>query len=610
MAQDLPQPSAKTSNSDSTEKSTVDIGAMAIDQFKQILPGFDPRSDTVVWNGGAWKITNNRLIRSQFIKYLNTPAEMDETSLAYGEILAQIQRILTPTVSGRIDLDAAWRLLFEASNLQADNHFCKDIADSVYAVWQTKKEQHHLTLANESIQKKEETLRWNMAMEVEGDSTLFSSRDSGANRAKDEERQIKRGIRLKPYESQLAELELTKKANSLKKETSEVEARMQLQTLIVQLFFQRRFEHVIIACRFYQVLFGDGDQKLLISGQAKALLSGAAGMDPTISVITVLTHESIQNVNNGVSSYLFLMKKGELEAATERLQEAYMLGEHLPAVKKLSRDDKRMGYEYMQKADMLMDSLEVKDYDRARKLVEEMGKLASDFNPTKPLAAIQTATTLSKMHLAKAKAAASQKDSVTLEAELKAAVEIWPRNPELEKVSSNIFNQADLQQQALSVLERLIAEKNYRQIFEDRAKFIAATAMVPERAKELEKILTDMQTLELSLAQANKIAELGDYRGAWECLELVKNTLPNDNKLNENRLNYATRVPGFVSALSTAEEKQKSGDLGASLSWYLKAYAEYPSSQLAAQGIQKVVNELLSNAVASPTAALAVDKKP
>ena len=307
-------------------------------EAKSLLPTFDPKTETVAWDGGTWKVENNRIFRSQFVKYLNDPEETDKASTQYEAILAQIQQLLTPGQATDANVDQAWKLLFEAAKFRADSQLCNDIADAVYALWQCRSEQSHLAKANNSIRSEEETLAWNMEQSVSQDD-LFAAPTgtSDAARASMEDAQLKREIRLKPDQERLAELEAQSKVNSVKLEASELQAKIQFQTMIVQMFFQRRFEHVIISCRFYQAIFGDGDQKLLLGAQIKAMLTSSSGIDPTVSVVSSLTHEAIQNVNDGIDAYLFMMKKGELDGATERLQEAYAMGLNLPAVKTLPR---------------------------------------------------------------------------------------------------------------------------------------------------------------------------------------------------------------------------------------------------------------------------------
>jgi len=341
------QPLPTASQPPNTNAAPADGGPLVDDktksEAKSLLPSIDPKTETVAWDGGTWKVENNRLFRSQFVKYLNDPEETDKASTQYEVILAQIQQLLTPGQATDVNVDQAWKLLFEAAKFRADSQLCNDIADAVYALWQCKSEQAHLAKANDSIRSEQEILAWNMEQSVSQDN-LFAAptgKDDASAQASMEDAQLKREIRLKPDQDRLLELEAQSKANSVKLEASELQAKIQFQTMIVQMFFQRRFEHVIISCRFYQAIFGDGDQKLLMGEQIKALLTSSSGIDPTVSVVSSLTHEAIQNVNDGIDAYLFMMKKGELDGATERLQEAYAMGLNLPAVKTLPR--KRTG---------------------------------------------------------------------------------------------------------------------------------------------------------------------------------------------------------------------------------------------------------------------------
>jgi hypothetical protein len=121
----------------------------------------------------------------------------------------------------------------------------------------------------------------------------------------------------------------------------------------------------------------------------------------------------------------------------------------------------------------------VKDYALAEKLVKELGTIAQDFDNSKPMAAIETARQLAQFRLAKARNAALSGDRQTLEQELTAATELWPRNPALAEMSRTIFDQGDVQQRALIDLDQLISQKNHRQIFENSARFIGRTRSIP-----------------------------------------------------------------------------------------------------------------------------------
>ena len=210
------------------------------------------------------------------------------------------------------------------------------------------------------------------------------------------------------------------------------------------------------------------------------------------------------------------------------------------------------------------------------------------------MAAIETARTVAAMHLAKARNAAVSNDRATLETELKEATEIWPRNPALSELSTAIFSQADVQHKALLDFDQLLSQHNYRQIYDDRMRYIAATALSPERQAQLKKVLTDMQTIEEAHhASSQEIAKRGDYAGAWEAVEQVFKQFPDDNKLNQAVAELTTEAADFVRTLRTAEQLEDKGQYGSSLAWYLKAQQIYPASEYASEAVGRLVKQVL-----------------
>jgi hypothetical protein len=238
----------------------------------------------------------------------------------------------------------------------------------------------------------------------------------------------------------------------------------------------------------------------------------------------------------------------------------------------------------------------VKDYTLAEKLVQELNATAKDIDTSKATAAIETARQVAAMHIAKARNAAVSGDKVTLENELTAAAQIWPRNPDLKTVSERIFDQGDVQARALVDLEQLISQKNYRQIYEDRMRFIAAVAMDPQKQEQLRKVLSNMETIETAIIQAQEIEKRGDFAGAWESAERAFRQFPDDSKLNQVRADLTTKAADFVRAIRQAEELEEKNQAGSSLAWYLKAQKEYQASEFAKQGITRLTKEILPDA--------------
>ena len=559
------------------------------------IPFLDPSTNTITWDGKMVNIMDNRLFRARFEKYLNAAEQTETDDKKYQEIINSILYKLSPERVNSKLIDEAWGLLPKASNYAIDAKLCDSLANAVYSVWLANNENDRLEHANAALERQKELLTWNASASV-NDGSISESippKDSAAQKVWAQEKQMKRDLRMSPYVARLAEVETMLKANRLKKEASELQSKIQFQALILEYFLQRRFQHVLMATHFYRVVYGDGDSKLYVGKETQENISKISGAPPTLGVLDSLASEAIRDVNEGVEAFNYLVEKKEMAGAADRLAEAFAVGEYLPTIRNLSREKKRLALDYTQKNFQLLSALEVKDYTKAEDLVKEIQSVARDFDASKPLAAIETARTVSAMHLSKARNAAVSGDHVTLEAELKTATEIWPRNPDLAKISSSIFSQADVQQQALVDLDRLVSQKNYRQVFDDKVRFIAATALFPEKQEQLRKILDDMQLVEGGIIRASEIAKAGNYAGAWESVERVFAKFKDDNKLNQVRADLTTQASEFVRSLRVAQQLEEKGQYGSSLAWYLKSQSLYPASEYAAEGIQRMVGQIM-----------------
>ena len=569
------------------------------------VPFFDPGSNIATWDGKSWNVNNNALFQARFEKYLNAPPAVTPPETEYQALLQQIMEKLSP---GRItprSTDEAFQLLAKASRYQEDSNLCDSIANQVFSAWLARKNNDRLNAAGKTLEDERKRLEWNARLTAEG-TKLENSGGGSSGKGKDgaarqdqgqqQQQQLSRDMQMQPILTRLAEINALIRANQLKREVAELQVKIEFQSLIVQHFLQRRFQHALIGTRFYRSIFADGDSQLRIGEDAKSLFAKTSGLPPTMGTIDSLANEIIRDVREGVLAFKFLLEKNELESATKRLAETFMIGEYMPDVRTVERDDKRRSLAFVQKSNQLISAIDVKDYALAEKLVAELSQTAKDFDASKPMAAIETAKQISGMHIAKARNAAVSGDKETLETELKAATEIWPRNPALTEVSQMIFSQADVQSRALVDFDQLLSQKNYRQILDDRMRFIAATAMYPQKQEQLRKVLEDMQIIETSIIQAQEIEKRGDYAGAWESAEKAFRNYPDDNKLNQIRANLTTKAADFVHAIRQAEELEQKNQPGSSLAWYLKAQNAYPASEFARRGVDRLTKQILPDA--------------
>src|SRR5207249_400306 len=141
--------------------------------------------------------------------------------------------------------------------------------------------------------------------------------------------------------------------------------------------------------------------------------------------------------------------------------------------------------------------------------------------------------------------------------------------------------------------DQLLSQRNYRQIWNDKVRFIAAVAVNPERKESLEKVMKNIETIEGSLLRAEEMARQGSYAGAWECLERAWAEFPDDARLNQQRADMTTRASDFVKVVRSAQDLEKREQYGSSLAYFLKAQKIYPTSDFAHDGIERLVKLIL-----------------
>lgn len=561
----------------------------------------DPGSEVMSWDGKIWNIQDQRVYRARFEKYLNAEEETSADAKRYREQFREMLDLLSPAKASKENFRTAWAILPQASSYEPDAELCNSLDDAIFGVLLAQQEVTKIDDQNRNLVRRKDTLEWNSRFAADSSLLGPAPKNPAAAEQWNREQNLKRDMKMQPLLTELGEVNASIAGNRVKKEALRLQAKIEFQALIAQLFLQRRFEHVLLGNRFYRALFGDGDNQLRVaddyassqSAKNKDSFGDLAKLPKTLGQLDALANEAIRDVREGVESFSFLLEKSELKSAAERLSEAFAIGEYLPEIRLLPRAKKREVLEFTRKTNQLLSALEVKDYERAGALVRELEALSRDFDSAKPMAAIETARTVSALHLAKARAAAASGDRTTLESELRQATEIWPRNPALAEVSGAIFTQTDVQQQALNDFESLYAQKNFRQIFDDKVRFIAATALHPAKQEKLKQVLDQVQLAEAALLRATELAKRGDAAGAWESVEQGFADYPDDPKLNQARAEFTTQAAEFVRSVRTAQEMERKQQLGSSLAWYLRAQQDYPNSEIAQDGIARLSSKIL-----------------
>ena len=653
---------------------------------KKNIVDMKPNTFLSLWNNPGFAI--------QFEKYLSAPAETSEDAKLYRKRMDKIMELLSPGNASKQNQDEAFNLLPLASEFESDANNCTTIHDAVYAAANARLQIQKLTEVDRTLEIQLSAAQYNQLHEAQSltlPAIAPGKNDVADNNANENELRL---AKMDPSKSHVAVLKQTIQRNQAQIASAELQAKFALQSLILQLFVQRRYQHVIIIDRFYRALFDDGDQSLeqftqmadkmgynKAAGQVKliadadpkgataagsgnngphggagasagtgpngagasvgndyynnnngmdasaisgsglhmgvenlsvesaenAVVTGMKGASRTfksLSQLDAFANEVIRDVNEGVKVYKFLLEKSEIESAASQLASVFTKGEYLPSVRLLTQDEKRKTLAYAQLCNRLVNAANSGNIDALSEVVAQMKQMNPSFDDAEILAKLQGVKTASSLLVAQAKVAASKGDLQAVQTQITRAAALWPNNPEVTNFSSEMSklgNVARPEVQALSDFDQLDAQHNYRQIFDDKEKYIAALAMddssrKSERQERLRKVLSRMQDIETSIMRSQEIARRGDYAGAWEGLDVTFSQYPDDQKLSQLRADLTTQAPDFVHDVRQAKSYEEKKEYGSALAWYLRSQSRYPMSDLSKQGIQRLVRMIMPDA--------------
>jgi tetratricopeptide (TPR) repeat protein len=586
--------------------------------FGNELPFFDPSGETVAWNGHTWAATDNRLLAARFERYLNEPEDNSEAAKEYRDTIWQILEKVSPHHPGGPDFAAGVKLLPRASSFPADAKLCDSLSQAIYTAVLAKKDVTATRALNVAMEDEKQRLIRNADTLAKGtrngERRAFGPQgrrdqnEGGNNNNQQQQQQTPQdsaeqrtgtgtdSMAYREAERRVDEIEGMKKENLSKGEIQIFQAKVQYQALMMQFFVQRRFEHVLMASRFYNQIFKDGDSKLHIDKKSdmSKLFGESLGTSPTVSALDSLASEAIRDVDQGVEAFKFLLEKKEYQSAAKRLTESYIPGEFMPSIRTLPRTDKRKILEFVRESYKLIAAIDAKDYTTAKTLVAKLKESSGDFDSTKADAAIATYTRVSSMHIDAAKLAASKGDHEKASEEVQKAMEVWPQNPKLAEFDKLVETGSGMAV-AKNDFDRLVSEANYREIFRRQYELAPAIAGDANREEAFKQIITNLGKIEQAIAKASEFSKAGQEEAAWEQLAEIRKDFPDDPKLGAELERLAPDVAEFTKALMNAREFEERRDkqVGSALSWYLKARSIYPRSEMAEQGIERMLEQIL-----------------
>ena len=573
----------------------------------QEIPMLDPSAETITVGGVAIPIGDNRLLKARFEKYLSQPPETDADAAQYRKDVAEILAAISPFRSGGPNLYTGFKLLPSAASYPGDANLCMSLAESIYMAMLAKNNSAALNALNKSIEEEKKQIIAQADWDDRNDKKVELGGNAGVNGKGGGKGGATRQSASAPGSGsaslkyadtlrRITEIEGMKKLNNIQTEAQTIRTKAQYQVTMVQWFAQRRYEHVLMAARFYNQIWKDGDATLRIdkNSDVSKLFSESLGISPTVASLDSLSNEAIREVAKYIEAFDLLLSRDELHSASQRLMEAYALGEYLSPVATLPLDKKRRVLEYVRDLHELYGTLQARDYVKGKELATRLKTVAKDFPSSKVDSAIAAYTLASDLAIEEAKSHLLARNADKAAEKIKAATEIWPTNPKLQEVRDLIGTLGPVAT-ARNDFDRLLSEGNYREIAKRQYEFAPAIQGDATREDAFKQIMENLKEIEESIGKASEFSRMGQNYGAWEQLAEIRERFPDDPRLGREIELLSSKVADFTLALDKARqfESRTPKQTGSALAWYLKARSIHPPSAQADKGIQRILDQLL-----------------
>ena len=582
------------------------------------MPLFDPSSEMVLFDGKTWNINDNRLLSATFQSYLNEPEQNSAEDQEYYRVMREIKDLLSPLNPDKDRVRKAVALLPKAAGYPQDSNISESLLNAIFRVTLAQRDISASEERIEGMRKEVERLRFRGDMKAEeaplrnpsapsgpssrrtGGNPRAPQGGGGANSGGGNTGIGSQSLTYEGIVQDLLALKVKQKVVETKIEARLVVAKTEYHVFLGQLFLQRRFEHCIIACRFYDLLFGEGESTLRLkekSDLGKFFGEGLGG-NPTTGTLMNFANEAISRVGSSIRAFENHLARNEQASAYKRLQEAFMIGQFLPEVRTMPLEKKRRVQEFERLMFDLAAAAEVKDFAKAQEIIDKLKTTATDYNTTKAQAYVTSSTKASDMTIASAALLFSEGKTDEAKEEIKKAAEIWPTNPKIEEVMKQTGDDLLLKNRLVKDFDRLVAEKNHREIYKRKGEFLGVIGLSKDQQRQgvLEEIVAEILTIETAIAKTKELessAIPGATFAAWEEIQNLVVKHPEDAELRIRAEELSRKASDFVSALQRASEAVRTGNTGSALSWLMKARVIYPDSKRAKDGIRRILDRVL-----------------
>ena len=569
---------------------------------------FDPSSDSMdfengsfAWKGRTFNLTSQRAFRARFERFLL--ASPRKEGAHYEQLLEDLlERLSVGSNRSEEAILETWEMLFRAARFEEDGGNSTIVANQVFNAWRIRKEMRGTSMTQSELgdmRRFQQEVVANRSLirqqlqQRQQDEAERASGTGGQNKATSQGEALPSEAAFRVLD--LAETEAKLLAMEGQAALTGMQAKLQMQSQIVAFLVQRRYQHVLLLSGFYQLLFKGSQQQLEVGkGQLKSFFPNA-NMVFTVDMMAFVANEALNDLNQGVRAVNAAYAEDRAIIALERLQETFFLGEYMPALNAIPVEQRRTLLDLYRDMLEAVELAEAKDYDGVAEMAERISLAAKDFPKSRVLSSVRTAKSMSDMAVFAASQYRNLGQIEQAREELKQAIDIWPSNPSIREFQLETTKLATAGSQGVQVFDDLYQRGDHRGIYDRRMDLGFALAEDGVRRPLLMKVVEQVSTIDLLVAQGAEALKQGDAYVAWELLAEAAKFGPDDAPMNRARAELAPRVADFVVCLNRAERRVEQAQYAGALAAYLAAQDIYPASRMCREGIERVSAALMAS---------------
>jgi hypothetical protein len=457
-------------------------------------------------------------------------------------------------------------------------------------VFETDQRRNELRTEFQTLEKRKKDLAWNIS--VASQPSLLTGGSSAGSKSipvyQEELRQV---------DERLQELKL--EGQGLTPTIQKATRELQFQQFIIELAFQQRYIHSLIAAGFFrlysrnvtlspeaypkQPLDGGGN----VGSPGNAATPGAGGGESSlvpvfnsVPALETFLMNRIADTAKSRSAIDNMLKAGQLSAAENLVRELVLTAKYQPELHTIPHPERQRILGFTDRIRHLSDSLNSRNYGEVRRIAEEIESMSTDpgmvdikaFAEEHPKKALQL--------VRQAEVAMKLGDQKTMRSLMEAAASRAPLDPEvtaaMRKLEEEIIEGGELR----SDLNRLLEAEDYQEIHRRRSDFarFSGSGADPETSQRLEKMLEKEASIQETLKKCDEFEARSSYPDVWISLSELSPELARDERIKERRNAAERRCEAFAAAYRNAKEQDEAGNSPMALAWYLTALADSPSA--------------------------------